>query len=249
MNPNISEDELTIRLENYAKALEFNNARLNESEYQSDCSKAKNIDELALAYKQFGKEFVELYDNDGDSSISFDEMLYREILDEYKPDLVELFKKKRKSEEEAERLASITAEKKALEVVEKYCKDMNNLPDLNTLGAQRDYDLVLKTMQKFSVLDAAAAGQGDEKITATEAAAHLMSMAQLDDAKNNISSREFQYTKLILKFKDVPETEIIETLISEGLEEENAKKLAKNIITATQNYDARMKAYTDFLTK
>lgn len=247
VNPNITEEELSKRLNNYAKALKFNKAKLDGIEYQSECAKATTKEELLSLYNKFGEEFVELYDKDGNGSVGIAEMLYQEVFDNYRAKFVKTYKAQGKTEQEAMELATIAADKKAVEVVEQYTSNKAELPNLESDLAQEDYLLVSDIMNKFSKLDAANAKEGDGQISNTEAAAHLMAMAQLLDNKNNITSFEFEFTELAIKYDGMNAAEIEADLVNDGIDNATAKELAVKIVEASKKYNSNIDAYIPLL--
>ncbi len=197
----VDETTLQTRIENYAKAWKFQQFNkqsvLGEvGEFQSDCSNAKTLDELKQSYKQFGAEYTEFYDNDGNKAVDAYEMFYQELQDHYS----------------TKGLSSAEAKAKALEVIQEYSQkgySIANLPDNVDTDEMELFTLVLS---KIGVLDA----NKDGVLGQDEAASYLLTMAQMNDKKNNITSQEFLATEMAILD---PESE---EMISEKLT--NAKK-------------------------
>ena len=175
--------ESGFHFENYAKAWKFQQFNkqsvLGEvGEFQSDCSNAKTLDELKQSYKQFGAEYTEFYDNDGNKAVDAYEMFYQELQDHYS----------------TKGLSSAEAKAKALEVIQEYSQkgySIANLPDDVDTDEMELFTLVLS---KIGVLDA----NKDGVLTQDEAASYLLTMAQMNDKKNNITSQEYLVTEMAI---------------------------------------------------
>lgn len=225
-NIETNEETLKERIINYAKGLRFQNfektALDKGGEYQSDCSEAKTFEELQAKYKQFGKEYVETMDQDGNGQIDAHEMFYSELTTLY----------------EAQGMSYLQAKEKALETVKQF-KDYNamNLPEegdsvYGTEEAEQFTDILVK----MGVLDK----DKNMSLSTDEAAAYLMAMAQLDDTKNNITSQENIRSELAIATQDMSVQEIMDTL---GFTEEEAK----NIISYREKFNNNLDAAQDFI--
>ena len=225
-NIETNEETLKERIINYAKGLRFQNfektALDKGGEYQSDCSEAKTFEELQAKYKQFGKEYVETMDQDGNGQIDAHEMFYSELTTLY----------------EAQGMSYLQAKEKALETVKQF-KDYNamNLPEegdsvYGTEEAEQFTDILVK----MGVLDK----DKNMSLSTDEAAAYLMAMAQLDDTKNNITSQENIRSELAIATQDMSVQEIMDTL---GFTEEEAK----NIISYREKFNNKLDAAQDFI--
>ena len=168
---------LENRIVNYAKGLKYHNfeaeaLKNDNAEFQSDCSKAKTLEDLAKSYQEFGKEYVEFMDQDGDGEINVHEMFYQELQDLYS----------------IKGMSKTEAKQKAIETLEKFKSyNIDNLPDENNeLYDTEEMELFTTVMKKVGLLDADANGQ----ISSDEAGAYLMTTAQSLDNKNNIKAAE-----------------------------------------------------------
>lgn len=182
VNKDITDTELTRRLTNYAKALKFHQAEVAANaddtvEYKSACAKAKTQEELVNSYEQFGAEYVELYDQDGNSSIDIHEMFYQELIDYY-------------ISEGDDRNIALAKAIKATELFKDF--NLNALP----AGESAEEELFKRVVQKFKTIDI----DGVNGISSKESATHLLSMAQLHDKLNNISASEFLDSDLAVMF-------------------------------------------------
>ncbi len=179
----INETTLQTRIENYAKGWKFEQFGKQSvlgkvGEFQSDCSNAKTLDELKQSYKQFGAEYTEFYDNDGNKAVDAYEMFYQELQDHYS----------------TKGLSSAEAKAKALEVIQEYSQkgySIANLPDNVDTDEMELFTLVLS---KIGVLDA----NKDGVLGQDEAASYLLTMAQMNDKKNNITSQEYLVTEMAI---------------------------------------------------
>ena len=220
------EAQLKERIINYAKGLRFQNfeksALEGGSEYQSDCSEAKTYEELQSKYKQFGKEYVETMDQDGNGQIDAHEMFYTELTTLY----------------EAQGMTYLEAKTKALDVVKKF-KDYNavNLPkEGDPLYGTEEAEQFTNILVKIGVLDE----DKNMSLSADEAAAYLMSMAQLDDTKNNITSQENIRTELAIATDGMSVQEIMNLL---GFTQEQAE----NIISYREKFNNNLDAAQEFI--
>ena len=171
-------EKIQKRLTNYVKGLKYHNFEAgaqanNDAEFHSDCAKATSLDELSKAYQQFGKEYVEFLDQDGDGEINLHEMFYQELQDFYSSS-----KEMKKTE----------AKKKAIEMLEKFkAYNMETLPDENSeLYDTDEMELFTTVMKKIGLLDA----DKNRQISSDEAGAYLMTTAKSLDGKNNIKAAE-----------------------------------------------------------
>lgn len=217
----LDESIVNMRLLNYAKGWRFHNfdknALSSNEEYNSDCSKAKSFPELREKYKQFGKEYVEVMDQDGDGQINAHEMFYQELMDYY----------------ETNGLPPNQAKAKALATVSKFIK-------YNALNLPKEGDAVYNTEEalmftdiliKIGVLDE----DKNTTLSSDEAAAYLMSMAQLDDTKNNITSQENIRTELAIATDGMSVQEIMDLL---GFTQEQAENIISYRAKFNNNLDA-----------
>ena len=171
-------EKIQKRLTNYVKGLKYHNFEAgaqanNDAEFHSDCAKATSLDELSKAYQQFGKEYVEFLDQDGDGEINLHEMFYQELQDFYSSS-----KEMKKTE----------AKKKAIEMLEKFkAYNMETLPDENSeLYDTDEMELFTTVMKKIGLLDS----DKNRQISSDEAGAYLMTTAKSLDGKNNIKAAE-----------------------------------------------------------
>lgn len=225
-NIETNEETLKERIINYAKGLRFQNFEktvLNQDgEYESDCSKAKTYEELHTKYKQFGKEYVETMDQDGNGQIDAHEMFYSELTTLY----------------EAQGMSYLQAKTKALDVVKKF-KDYNamNLPkEGDPLYGTEEAEQFTDILVKVGVLDE----DKNMSLSTDEAAAYLMTMAQLDDTKNNITSNENIRTELVIATMDMSVQEIMDTL---GVSEQ----AAENIISYREKFNNSLEMTQNFI--
>lgn len=103
-----SDEIIQKRLANYAKGWEFNHfAQLAGNGVEVDAYKldTTNTEDKAQKYKDFGAQYVEFYDQDGDGKAGIYEIFYQELREHY---II------------VDKLDSIAAEKKAIETVEKF---------------------------------------------------------------------------------------------------------------------------------
>ncbi len=186
----ITEEEITTRLTNYAKGWEFNQFSVKAALDQdvtfenTDCANAKNIPQLISAYEQFGKEYVEFYDKDLDNNINIYEMFYQELLEHY------IIK---------ERMDQKEAIKKATEIVERYKNEkyhINNLPKENSNDEANMFILIAN---KIITLEGAQGAKVDTMISPNEATAFLCTIANFDKdhgLKNKITATEYNIANL-----------------------------------------------------
>lgn len=226
----ISTAGLTIedRVVNYAKGLQFDrfgyeSALGKDGEYDSDCSKAKTLDELKTSYKQFGAEYVEIYDKDNDGKINCYEMFYRELLANYK----------------SNGFSDNDAQSAAIKAVDEYVKLGYSVSKLPT---EETFESILfgEVVNKILTLDYFSNETPDFAISANEAGAHLMSMAKMCDEKNNITSSEYNNTVFALMYSGYTLEEIMQ-------ERNCSQDVAQKIINAVQQYETGLKAYMPWI--
>ena len=217
---------LENRIVNYAKGLKYHNfeaeaLKNDNAEFQSDCSKAKTLEDLAKSYQEFGKEYVEFMDQDGDGEINVHEMFYQELQDLYST------KGMNKTE----------AKQKAIETLEKFKSyNIDNLPDENNeLYDTEEMELFTTVMKKVGLLDADANGQ----ISSDEAGAYLMTTAQSLDNKNNIKAAEAKKIEIGIaadgySVKDLQKLDYTE-------------QEAKNILSFTNYFKKNFSTYLEFV--
>lgn len=226
-NQEIDETSIKTRLVNYAKALNFHKAELAAKKgtdvvYEnSDCANAKNTNELIDKYKQFGKEYVELYDKNGDKSIDVYELFYKDLSD----NLVEQYG-----------YDKTKAEKAAITITQEYKKNgytILNQPKEDSIPAEIFRDAV----NKITIIDTAKGATVNGNISTDEAAAHLITMAQICDNKNSITKSEFTGTELAIRFQDCNIAQIKEEL---NCSDEFAKKVYNYVSTYKERLDEYM---------
>lgn len=217
---------LENRIVNYAKGLKYHNfeaeaLKNNNAEFQSDCSKAKTLEDLAKSYQQFGKEYVEFMDQDGDGEINIHEMFYQELQDLYS----------------IKGMSKTEAKQKAIETLEKFKSyNIDNLPDENNeLYDTEEMELFTTVMKKVGLLDADANGQ----ISSDEAGAYLMTTAQSLDNKNNIKAAEAKKIEIGIaadgySVKDLQKLDYTE-------------QEAKNILSFTEKFKKNFSTYLEFV--
>ena len=217
---------LENRIVNYAKGLKYHNfeaeaLKNNNAEFQSDCSKAKTLEDLAKSYQEFGKEYVEFMDQDGDGEINVHEMFYQELQDLYS----------------IKGMSKTEAKQKAIETLGKFKSyNIDNLPDENNeLYDTEEMELFTTVMKKVGLLDADANGQ----ISSDEAGAYLMTTAQSLDNKNNIKAAEAKKTEIGIaadgySVKDLQKLDYTE-------------QEAKNILSFTENFKKNFSTYLEFV--
>lgn len=178
-NGQVLDDEtVQQRLSNYVKGWNFHKFESDvildpkqAEDYQSDCSKATNTDELKNAYNQFGKEYVEFYDNDGDGKINPYEMFNQELAEHYI----------------SKGMTQKEALTKAGKVVAEYRSNGYSVDNLPANVDTDEMELFTLVLTKMGVLD-----QDNDGILAhQETGAYLFSMAQAQDGKNNITPKEY----------------------------------------------------------
>ena len=230
-NEKIEKENIVTRLVNYVKGYNYHKFEAetvlgkNKDEYQSDCSKAKSYEDLRTQYLQFGKEFVEFYDNDSNGEISIHEMFYRELIELYIKDL-----------------PYNEAKAKALETTEKFkLYDLSNPVDENSeLYNTRENELFTEVLGKMVVLDQPSGAPELLQLSSEEAATYLMSTAFLDDEKNNITKNEYIQTELAIACAGLNKEEIMEQY--DKTEEE-----AENILSFIAKFENNMEAYSKFI--
>lgn len=217
---------LENRIANYAKGLKYHNfeaeaLKNNNAEFQSDCSKAKTLEDLAKSYQEFGKEYVEFMDQDGDGEINVHEMFYQELQDLYS----------------IKGMSKTEAKQKAIETLEKFKSyNIDNLPDENNeLYDTEEMELFTTVMKKVGLLDADANGQ----ISSDEAGAYLMTTAQSLDNKNNIKAAEAKKIEIGIaadgySVKDLQKLDYTE-------------QEAKNILSFTEKFKKNFSTYLEFV--
>lgn len=217
---------LENRIVNYAKGLKYHNfeaeaLKNNNAEFQSDCSKAKTLEDLAKSYQEFGKEYVEFMDQDGDGEINVHEMFYQELQDLYS----------------IKGMSKTEAKQKAIETLEKFKSyNIDNLPDENNeLYDTEEMELFTTVMKKVGLLDADANGQ----ISSDEAGAYLMTTAQSLDNKNNIKAAEAKKIEIGIaadgySVKDLQKLDYTE-------------QEAKNILSFTEKFKKNFSTYLEFV--
>ena len=188
VKPNIDNEEAIDRLTNYAKAWDFNQfgvkaaSGLEVTYKNTECANAKNLDELKSAYKQFGKEYVEFYDQNENDKIDIYELFYQELIEHY---IIE------------DKMTTADAIKKATEIVEEYTK--KNYSSINVPAATtKEAKLFACTVNKITTLEGAEGATVDSELSADEAAAYLLAMAQFDDKKNAITDSEHNHAQMSL---------------------------------------------------
>ena len=181
----LTANEITERLNNYAKGWKFNQFQtkacfgLEVPEYQSDCAKAKSESELKDAYKQFAKEYIEFYDQDGNNSISAEEMFFQELIEHY---ILE------------ENLPATEAKNKAIQILENYKTNSYglledgtvNLPSDNSTEASLYSEIINLLRRTESSLDV----KNNKEFDVEEIAPYLHAMAWSNDNGNNITSSD-----------------------------------------------------------
>lgn len=230
VTPDITEEVLTKRLNNYAQALKFHNAELAANTddsvvYESACSAATTNEELVTAYEQFGTEYVELYDQNGDGAIDVHEMFYQELVDYY-------------MSEGDDRTTALSKANAAEKLFTNF--NLDALPN----GDSAEEELFKRVVKKFKMLDI----DDLKTISTKEAAIHLLSTAQLHDKLNNITAAEFSDSDLAMMFAGKDIADIVEWIktnqdeLPEGLEpltdseiQTQAEEIYQNITKYTQN--------------
>ena len=219
-------EKIQKRLTNYVKGLKYHNFEAgaqanNNAEFHSDCAKAKSLDELSKAYQQFGKEYVEFLDQDGDGEINVHEMFYQELQDLYSS------KEMKKTE----------AKKKAIEMLEKFkAYNMETLPDENSeLYDTDEMELFTTVMKKIGLLDA----DKNRQISSDEAGAYLMTTARSLDGKNNIKAAEATQTERGIAAEGFNEEDLKEL----GYTQEEIK----NILSFNNYFKNNFNTYLEFV--
>ena len=248
-NNGITTDQTVLenRIVNYAKGLKYHNFEIkaqsgNNVEFQNDCSDARSNEDLAKSYQQFGKEYVEFMDQDGDGEINVHEMFYQELIDRYTQENLENNRDEIMSGDKlnafnAIKQAKANAHQKANETLEKFRSyNIDNLPDENSeLYDTDEMELFTTVMKKVGLLDADKNGQ----ISSDEAGAYLMATAQSLDSKNNIKAAEA--------------TQIERGIAVEGYSVKDLQKLgykrieAKKILSFTNYFKNNFSKYLEFI--
>ncbi len=227
-NIETNDEVLQERIVNYTKGLRFQNFEKQVlekdglAEYESDCSKAKTVDELRSMYKQFGKEYVETMDQDGNGQIDAHELFLTELTAQY----------------ERKGMSSLAARKKALGVVDEF-KNYNamNLPqEGDALYGTDDAEKFVSILLNIGVLDK----DKNMSLSSDEAAAYLMAMAQLNDSKNNITRSESTKATMAIATNDMSAQEIIDEF---GYSEE----FANTIVSFRERFNNNLQAAQEFI--
>ena len=220
-------EKIQKRLTNYVKGLKYHNFEAeaqanNNAEFHSDCAKATSLDEISKAYQQFGKEYVEFLDQDGNGEINVHEMFYQELQDFYSSS-----KEMKKTE----------AKKKAIEMLEKFkAYNMETLPDENSeLYDTDEMELFTTVMKKIGLLDA----DKNRQISSDEAGAYLMTTAMSSDGKNNIKAAEATQTERGIAADGFNEEDLKEF----GYTQEEAK----NILSFNNYFKNNFNTYLEFV--
>ena len=227
-NQELDDDTIKTRLSNYVKALRFHEIeiRANKGEdvaYENkECSSAKTEDEAIKKYKQFGAEYVELYDQNGDKSIDIHELFFLDLIDIYK----------------TRGYSSDKAKQKAIAMTEKY-KDNSILKQ--PTDDSFESEIFRQAANKISVIDTAKGANADSKISTEEAAAYLISMAQVCDNKNQITKSEFNGSEYGIKYTGCSLDEIQE---EENCSKENANKIKDFVKKFNDNLNFFMQFFT-----
>ena len=237
-NQNLDDETIKTRLSNYVKALRFHNVELaaNKGEdvvYENtDCANATTEEELIDKYHQFGKEYVELYDQDGDGSIDVYEMFYQEIIDHCTETLG---------------YSQDKAKQTAITIIEEYQKkgySMKNMPTGENMSeAEKDMALLFsEVVNKIRVIDTTSGATTDMKISESEAAAHLISTAQLADDKNAINKSEFNGGEIAIAYEGYTQEEIKNELNCDD-------NFAKRVLGYVNKYTESMKFFMPYFNK
>ena len=219
-------EKIQKRLTNYVKGLKYHNfeaeAQANKNaEFHSDCAKAKSLDELSKAYQQFGKEYVEFLDQDGDGEINVHEMFYQELQDLYS----------------SKGMNKTEAKKKAIEMLEKFKGyNIETLPDENSELCDTDeMELFTTVMKKIGLLDA----DKNRQISSDEAGAYLMTTAMSLDGKNNIKAAEATQTERGIAADGFNEEDLKEFSFTQ--------EEAKNILSFNNYFKNNFNTYLEFV--
>lgn len=192
VKPNIDNEEAIDRLTNYAKAWEFNQfgvkaaSGLDVTYENTDCASAKTAEELKQAYKQFGVEYVEFYDQNENDKIDTYELFYQELVEHYTIE---------------KKMTTAEAIKKATEVVKEYADNKYSIINLPKTEAE-EAQLFTLVVNKITTLEGAEGATVDSELSADEAAAYLLAMAQFDDKKNAITDSEHNHAQMSLVDED-----------------------------------------------
>lgn len=227
-NIETKDEVLQERIVNYTKGLRFQNfekqvlEKDGPAEYESDCSKAKSIEEFRSMYKQFGKEYVETMDQDGNGQIDAHEMFLTELTALY----------------ESKGMSSLAARNKALGVVEEFkIYNAMNLPqEGDALYGTDDAEKFVSVLLNIGVLDK----DKNMSLSSDEAAAYLMAMAQLNDSKNNITKSESTKATMAIATNDMSAQEIIDEF---GYSEE----FANTIVSFRERFNNNLQAAQEFI--
>lgn len=238
----IDDTKLEERIANYAKGMKYNKfekdaLKNTELEFKSDCTKAKNLEELQAAYKQFGKEYVEFYDNDGDGEINVHEMFYQELISKYEKSNISKKEAKGLTKEQIDAKAHVKAKAQAIQTLEKfktYTKD--NFPNENDEIFDTDeMELFTKVLMKIGILDEDKNGQ----LSSDEAGAYLMSKAHFIDDNNTISAKEDINVDTGIASQNMS----VKELINNG----RTKEEAKNIKSYFDKFNKNIGVYQNFV--
>ena len=200
----LDDETVQTRLANYIKGWKFHKFEVgalteNPAEYQSDCSNATTLDELKTAYGQFGKEYVEYTDQDGNGSIELHELFYQELIEHYQTS-------------SGGSLSKTEAKQKATETVGKFANyNVQNFPPQDSeLYNTPEMELFTLTASKLGILDT----DKNSSLSSQEAASYLLTMAQMEDKKNNITPEEYIMTEMAISTPEYQE--FIETKLGES---------------------------------
>lgn len=186
MGQPLSPEMAQIRMTNYIKGWAFNQFGINaaqgkeEGDFVSDCSKAKNYGELTESYIQFGKEFVEIYDQDGNGSVDILEMFYEELFSYYSNTGCSPTEAKTKT------LSALR------EFQEKYQNRMTSPARIASISADEGTETGRLFNDIGNTIFFLHDSNSDGLISDKEAAVHLLATAQMLDNKNNISGAEYR---------------------------------------------------------
>ena len=224
----LSETVVNQRLLNFAKGYQYRAFETKvqaggTAEYQSDCSQAASLEELRTKYQEFGVNYVETYDQDGDGEISLHEVFYQELIEYY----------------QEHGLDTAAAKQKAIEMTDKFKSyNLDSLPNQSDEIYNTDeMELFTEVLCKIGVLDA----DNSTTLSSNEAAAYLMSMAQFDDDKNNITSQEYIRTELALETWEMNAQKIMEKYPDLTQEE------AESIVSFQTRFAGNFNAYRKFI--
>lgn len=139
-------------------------------------AKEEMLNHIKTSYLQFGKEYVETYDIDGNGKVDVNEMFYRKLIDYYQ-----------------------AQDMKPDEIISK-AEEMANKAKAGTLeeGSEEE-NLYYGVVSRIINLD----NDNDDSLSTKEASAYLMSMALLNDDKHSITSEELIMADEMLESFDV----------------------------------------------